>query len=74
MYTFIIYHPNSGNSIFEHVDKVEYVTNGLEITVSGDEILGHHYPTTCNMYLYSYGASYTVSKDAIYIIEVKEET
>jgi hypothetical protein len=73
MFTFTIYRPDGGKSLFENVDRVEYINHGLVEVLTGNDILTHRYHTNCDLHLYTADTSFAISKDVISIIEVKKE-
>jgi len=52
---------NSPTLRYGRIERVEYVANGSNVVVSGDELSAHSFPVDCDMHLFSDGESIAVS-------------
>lgn len=57
---------------FEHVTRVTY-DNGSNVSVEGDEIFTHEYPTNEVLHLFTDVETHTISPSGIEFISVKRE-
>ena len=72
MYTFTIQAPNGNASEYKHIVKVEY-SAAAKVSLEGDAIFTHNYKTCYDLHLFSEQDAYTVSKNAIEIIQISKE-
>ena len=63
---------NSPIKRYSHIERVEYDTGKEKVVLSGDEILNHHLPINCDMYLFSDTATYAVSHNGLEEIRVSK--
>jgi len=73
MFTLKIQDLQGGFMEFNGIKKITYSNSIDTVSLEGDEIFNHEYPTCYNLHLYSDKSSYTVDKKNISIIEVIKE-
>lgn len=73
MYTFTFTYQDGSNNYFEHIKEVQYIRSST-ITVSGDNIHDHLFPTGYDLHLFSDTLNVTVNGKNLLYIEVEKES
>lgn len=71
MFTFKFTYQDGSNNYFENIKEVQYVRS-TNITVAGDNIQKHLFPTGIDLHLFSETMNVTVSGKNLLFIEVKK--
>lgn len=72
MYTFTFTYQDGSTNYFNDINEVQYVHPDI-ITVSGDNILKHLFPTGIDLHLFSDNLNVTVNGKNLLYIEIEKE-